>query len=89
MKGASAEECFFGAVVVGERGQVVIPAEIRRLLHIAPGERLLVFRDRGGLRIVLSRIGDAEDVLDVMKRAEPDRRPEPAPPGTPTQEDED
>ncbi|MCX6358158.1 MAG: AbrB/MazE/SpoVT family DNA-binding domain-containing protein [Candidatus Aureabacteria bacterium] len=31
-----------GSVIVGERGQVVIPAEVRKLLHIRAGERLMV-----------------------------------------------
>jgi len=32
-----------GAVTVGERGQVVIPAEIRKLYKIIPGDKLIVF----------------------------------------------
>jgi len=31
-----------GAVTVGERGQIVIPAEARKRLTIHPGEKLLV-----------------------------------------------
>ncbi len=34
---------FYGSVTLGERGQVVIPAEARRNLEIAPGSKLLVF----------------------------------------------
>ncbi len=33
----------YGAVTVGERGQVVIPAEIRRSFKIKPGDKLIVF----------------------------------------------
>ncbi len=40
----SIEECFFGSVTLGERGQVVIPAEARKELNIQPGDKLLVFR---------------------------------------------
>jgi AbrB family looped-hinge helix DNA binding protein len=32
----------FGAVTVGERGQVVIPAQIRKLFKIKPGDKLIV-----------------------------------------------
>jgi len=32
-----------GAVTVGERGQVVIPAQIRKSFKIAPGDKLIVF----------------------------------------------
>lgn len=34
---------FIGAATVGERGQVVIPAEARERLGIKPGDKLLVF----------------------------------------------
>lgn len=32
-----------GAVTVGERGQVVIPAQIRKLYKINSGDKLIVF----------------------------------------------
>lgn len=32
----------YGAVTVGERGQVVIPAQVRKLYHIETGDRLIV-----------------------------------------------
>jgi AbrB family looped-hinge helix DNA binding protein len=34
---------FAGAVTVGERGQIVIPAEVRAQLLIGPGDKVLVF----------------------------------------------
>lgn len=33
----------YGAVTVGERGQIVIPAELRKALNIKPAEQLMVF----------------------------------------------
>ena len=33
----------YGAVTVGERGQLVVPAELRRALHIESGDQLMVF----------------------------------------------
>ncbi|GAA1109864.1 AbrB/MazE/SpoVT family DNA-binding domain-containing protein [Nocardiopsis composta] len=36
---------FYGAVTVSERGQIVIPAQARRDLGIAPGAKLLVLGD--------------------------------------------
>src|SRR5690625_4459976 len=36
---------FYGAVTVGERGQIVIPAQARRDLGIEAGDRLLVLGD--------------------------------------------
>lgn len=37
-------ECFYGSVTVGERGQIVIPAEARADLDIKPGDKLLIIR---------------------------------------------
>lgn len=33
----------YGPVTVGERGQLVIPAELRKALNIKPGDQLMVF----------------------------------------------
>jgi len=38
---------FYGSVTVGERGQVVIPAEARRDFEIIPNTKLLVFSGPG------------------------------------------
>lgn len=47
---------FFGAVVVGERGQIVIPKEARDVFNINSGDRLLILGDKDrGLAIVHER----------------------------------
>ena len=38
----------YGAVTVGERGQVVIPVEIRKLFRIKTSDKLIVFAKPGG-----------------------------------------
>jgi len=38
----------FGAVIMGERGQIVIPAAIRKDFKIKPGDRLIVFAKENG-----------------------------------------
>lgn len=38
---------FYGAVCVGERGQVVIPKEAREEFGIEPGDRLVVLGNTG------------------------------------------
>lgn len=43
-KPPSLNECFFGSVTVGERGQIVLPAEARALFNINPGDKVLVMR---------------------------------------------
>lgn len=37
---------FYGSTVLGERGQVVIPAEAREEIGIEPGEKLVVFGNK-------------------------------------------
>ena len=37
----------FGVVTVGDRGQIVIPAEARRVFSIKAGDRLMVLGDEG------------------------------------------
>lgn len=34
---------FYGAVTIGEKGQVVIPVEARKSMRIGKGDKLLVF----------------------------------------------
>lgn len=48
----------YGSTVMGERGQVVIPAEARDEIGIEPGEKLIVFgnKDRGVIIIFKSDI---------------------------------
>ena len=44
---------FFGAVTVGERGQIVIPKKARDVFHIKPGHTLIVVGDDDrGLAII-------------------------------------
>lgn len=50
------ESKVYGAVTVGERGQVVIPAKIRRHFRISPGDRLIVFaKERGPIAFIPAR----------------------------------
>ena len=46
LKNHSKGKFFFGSVKVGERGQIVIPSEARKLFNINPGDQLLVFGDK-------------------------------------------
>jgi AbrB family looped-hinge helix DNA binding protein len=49
------EKVFHGATTVGERGQVVIPAQARRELEIEPGDKLLVFCHPFGSSLILTK----------------------------------
>jgi len=46
---------FYGATTVGERGQVVIPAEARRDFEMTPATKLLVFGSRGHGGLLLTK----------------------------------
>lgn len=54
---------FYGATTIGERGQIVIPAEARKDFNITPATKLLVFgsQGHGGLMIV-----KAEDITEFI-----------------------
>lgn len=43
MKNKKSREQFFGSTTLGEKGQVVIPAEARKAMNIEKGDKLLVF----------------------------------------------
>ena len=59
---------FYGSVTVGERGQIVIPAEARAALDIQPGEKLLVCRHPVHQGLVIFRIEDIRVFVDEIQR---------------------
>ena len=61
-------DIFFGSVTVGERGQVVIPAEARKQYGIKAGDKLLAFRSPSGTGLVLVGVDHMRGVLDQMQR---------------------
>ena len=65
---ATVEELFLGAVTVGERGQVVIPAEARENLNIHPGDKLLVFLHPAGHGVALLKLGMLEEAAAMLRR---------------------
>ncbi len=57
---------FYGSVVVGERGQIVIPIEAREELDIKPGDKMIVLgaQDKGIVLMKAERLKEfAEKVL--------------------------
>lgn len=59
----SLEELFFGTATVGDRGQVVIPAEARKKLGINPGDKVLVLRHPHSDGVVLCKIDAMREVF--------------------------
>ena len=58
----------YGAVTVGERGQLVIPAELRKDLGIKPGERLMIFAKIDRKTINIMREKDFSDFLQKASK---------------------
>ena len=57
------EEQFFGFVTVGERGQVVIPAEARRRFNFKAGDKLLVLGHPPAGGVLICRADTIRDFL--------------------------
>jgi AbrB family looped-hinge helix DNA binding protein len=56
---------FYGSTTVGERGQVVIPAEARRDFEITPATKLLVFGSQGHGGIMLTKAENVAKLIDM------------------------
>ena len=52
----------FGVVKVGDKGQVVIPRDARKLYDIKPGDALIVLGDQRGMALLKTEI--FQDVID-------------------------
>ena len=61
------EEKFFGSATIGERGQVVIPAEAREELGFGPGDKLLVMRHPIHQGIMMFKIEAAREFIEEMR----------------------
>jgi AbrB family looped-hinge helix DNA binding protein len=58
---------FYGSTVVSAKGQVVIPAEARRALGLANGDKLLVFGPGRDL-LVLAKVANVERYVTHLSR---------------------
>ena len=56
---------FYGSTTVGERGQVVIPAEARRDFKITPAAKLLVFGHQRHGGLMLTRAETVSEFIDM------------------------
>ena len=54
---------FYGAVTVGERGQIAVPAEARRALEITPGTKLVVLGSPDNRILMMLK---AEAVTEIL-----------------------
>jgi bifunctional DNA-binding transcriptional regulator/antitoxin component of YhaV-PrlF toxin-antitoxin module len=59
-------------VRMGERGRLVLPAEIRRALRVEAGDHLVAWLDDGGVRLARRR-QLAREARGPLRRLTPDR----------------
>ena len=57
---------YWGSATVGERGQMVIPADARKALGIEAGDKMVIFGHDGGRRLMLVQ---AEVVTQFVSEA--------------------
>jgi AbrB family looped-hinge helix DNA binding protein len=66
------DKCFYGAVTVGERGQVVIPAEARSDMGIKPGDKILILKHPVYDGLVMAKLeafsGFLEDFAQTLEK---------------------
>ena len=58
------EDAFYGSATVGDRGQVVIPAEARQELGIEPGDKILFMHHPIHEGLMIFKIEAVKDFLD-------------------------
>lgn len=54
---------FYGSTTIGERGQIVIPAEARKDLGLSPSTKVMVFGDPTGKGLMIL---NAESVAEIL-----------------------
>ncbi len=60
----------FGVVKVGDKGQIVIPRDARKIYDIKPGDVLLMLGDRKGMAILKTEVFQAaidQTMEDIVK----------------------
>lgn len=63
----SPEECFYGTSTLGERGQIVIPAEARAALGFEPGDKLMIMHHPVHQGIVIFKLESVREFLAEMQ----------------------
>jgi AbrB family looped-hinge helix DNA binding protein len=66
-KGFSWDDHFFGAVTVGERGQIVIPAAARKKFRIDAGDKLLIMGDPGKRGLMLCKLDAMREFMALFQ----------------------
>ena len=59
------EKFIFGVVKVGDKGEIVIPKEARKVYDIKPGDALLLVGDKNGMALIKTEIFQSA-IDDIM-----------------------
>lgn len=59
---------FYGSATVGERGQLVIPAEARAQMDMAPGDKVLIMRHPIHKGLMLFKLDAVREFLDEYSK---------------------
>lgn len=62
--GMSFDDAFYGTSTLGERGQLVIPAEARAHMDMQPGDKILIMRHPVHRGLVLFKLAAVRQFLD-------------------------
>lgn len=60
------EENFYGTATVGERGQIVIPADARKKMGINPGDKILVIGHPKNAGLLLCKIDAMKELFSSL-----------------------
>jgi len=58
---------FYGVATVGERGQVVIPAEARRACHIEAGDKVMFLSHGASPALLVARVADVLEAVGEVQ----------------------
>ena len=58
------DDAFYGSATIGERGQVVIPADARAELGLAPGDKVLMMRHPIHRGLMVFKLDSVKEFLD-------------------------
>ncbi|MFX0005966.1 MAG: AbrB/MazE/SpoVT family DNA-binding domain-containing protein [Promethearchaeota archaeon] len=61
---------FFGSATVGERGQVVLPIELRKKINLQPSEKLIVMGTMNDNFILLIKADFLTEILGRLEQGE-------------------
>jgi len=59
---------FYGSTTIGERGQIVLPAKLRKDFHIKKSDKFLVIGDSKSHRIALINAESMNSYLNIMSK---------------------